>query len=143
MASDESERQKLSELIDAASAVVAESRPLLNAIRQFPGLAWVKRYQPRTSRYVMVEMSAQYALRILGGKREEYIGKTDFDVWDYDTAVFFFENDEDTRLGRRNPTTQVHEPWESSRTGQKGTFIGWKWRFEAEGVEYVAGIGQG
>lgn len=140
MPSDESLRE-FKGLIEQARAIAADDKALASAIRQFPGLAWIKRYEPDTNRYVMIELSDQYVLRILGGKREDYIGKTDFDVWDYDTALTFFENDEDTRNGRRNPTQDVIEPWESSRTGQKGTFNGRKWRFDSEGITYIAGMG--
>ena len=140
MASDDLIR-RFDSLADQATAVSAESRPLLEAVRQFPGLAWIKRYDPTSSRYLMTVLSQQYVLRILGGKHEDYIGKTDFDVWDYDTALMFFENDEKTRRGERNATQIVEEPWESTRTGQKGTFRGYKWMFEVEGHVYVVGMG--
>jgi hypothetical protein len=133
--------RKFESLADQAKAVSKESRPLLEAVRQFPGLAWIKRYDPHTSKYVMVVLSQQYILRILGGKMEDYLGKTDFDVWDYDTALLFFENDEMTRKGERNATQIIEEPWESARTGQKGTFRGYKWMFEVEGHVYVVGMG--
>lgn len=140
MASDDDIRA-FKGLIEQARTIVSDDRALANAIRQFPGLAWVKRWEPDSNRYIMTELSDQYVLRILGGKREDYIGKTDFDVWDFETALAFFENDEDTRNGRRNPTQDVSEPWESSRTGQKGTFNGKKWRFDSDGITYVAGMG--
>lgn len=133
--------QKFDSLADQAKAISTESRPLLEAIRQFPGLAWIKRYDQHTKKYIMVVLSQQYVLRILGGKTEDYIGKTDFDVWEYDAALMFFENDEKTRKGERNATQMVEEPWESSRTGQKGTFRGYKWLFEVEGHIYVVGMG--
>lgn len=128
-------------IADQARAVSTESRPLLEAVKQFPGLAWIKRFDETGNRYVMVVLSQQYVLRILGGKFEDYIGKTDFDVWEYDTALIFFENDEKTRRGERNATQIVEEPWESSRTGQKGTFRGYKWAFTVEGHTYVVGMG--
>jgi len=133
--------RRFDSLADQAKAVSTESRPLLEAVRQFPGLAWIKRYDEHANKYVMVVLSQQYVLRILGGKTEDYVGKTDFDVWDYDTALMFFENDEKTRRGERNATQIVEEPWESSRTGQKGTFRGYKWMFEVEGHAYVVGMG--
>lgn len=137
----EEELKRFESMADQARAVASESRPLLEAIRQFPGLAWIKRYDPNTGKYIMIELSQQYILRILGGRREDYVNQTDFDVWDYDTAIIFFENDEKTRKGERNPTQMVEEPWESSRTGQKGTFIGFKWKFDADGSTYVVGMG--
>ena len=112
-------------------------------IRTFPGLSWLKQYVPAPSggrgQYIMIELSEQYALRILGGQPLEYIGKTDFDIYDFDTAMTFFQNDEDTRLGRRNPTEPVCEPWESKFTGQRGTFAGLKWAYEFDGGVYLRG----
>ena len=140
MAGDEDIR-RFESMAEQAKAVATESRPLLQAIVQFPGLAWVKRWEPRDQKYYMVELSTQYVLRILGGKREDYIGKTDFDVWDYDTAILFYNNDEATRQALRNATTLVEEPWESQRTGQKGTFVGYKWKFSVDGYEYIVGMG--
>lgn len=141
MAAGDDEIRKFESLADQTRAVATESRPLLQAIQQFPGLAWIKRYDGVDQSYFMVELSHQYVLRILGGRREDYIGKTDFDVWDYDTAIVFYNNDETTRAGSRNPTTLVEEPWESSRTGQKGTFVGYKWCFSVDGFQYVVGMG--
>lgn len=141
MSDDDDLLKRFDSLADQAKAVSSESRPLLEAVRQFPGLAWIKRYDEHANKYVMVVLSQQYVLRILGGKTEDYIGKTDFDVWDYDTALMFYENDERTRRGERNATQIVEEPWESTRTGQKGTFRGYKWMFEVEGHVYVVGMG--
>lgn len=141
MSDDDDLLKRFDSLADQAKAVSTESRPLLEAVRQFPGLAWIKRYDEHKNCYVMVVLSQQYVLRILGGKTGDYIGRTDFDVWDYDTALMFYENDERTRKGERNATQIVEEPWESSRTGQKGTFRGYKWMFEVEGHVYVVGMG--
>ena len=141
MAAGDEDIRRFESMAEQAKAVATESRPLLQAIIQFPGLAWVKRWEPNEKKYYMVELSNQYVLRILGGKREDYIGKTDFDVWDYETAIHFYNNDEATRKGHRNATTLVEEPWESSRTGQKGTFVGYKWRFSVDGYDYIVGMG--
>ena len=139
MASDE-DRREMKALLEEGRTVAGDMKAIAAFIRSYPGLAWIKRYDASREAYVMVELSQQYILQILGGHREDYIGNTDFDVWDYETATHFKTGDDDTRLGRRNPTTRVVEPWDSSRTGQKGTFEGRKWSFSIDGEIYVAGI---
>lgn len=140
MASEE-ERREVKALVQQGLGIAQDMKALSHLIRSYPGLAWLKRYDESNGRYVMVELSEQYVLQILGGRREDYIGQDDFAVWDYETAKSFFENDEATRTGRRNPTQEVVEPWDSSRTGQKGTFKGRKWAFSVQGTIYVAGMG--
>jgi hypothetical protein len=139
MASEE-DRREMKALLEEGRTVAGDMKAVAAFIRSYPGLAWIKRYDAKNSTYVMVELSDQYVLRILGGHRDAYIGKTDFDVWTYEEAEVFRQGDDDTRTGRRNPTQKVIEPWESSRTGQKGTFEGRKWAFSIEGDTYVAGI---
>lgn len=139
MASD-TDRRDMRSLLDEGRTVAGDMKAIAAFIRSYPGLAWMKRYEPKSGLYIMVELSDQYVLRILGGHREQYIGKSDFDVWTYEEAEHFKQGDDDTRTGRRNPTQKVEEPWESSRTGQKGTFEGRKWAFTIDSEIYVAGI---
>lgn len=139
MPSDQ-DRQEMRSLLNEGRTAIGDMKAIAAFIRSYPGLAWVKRYNEKNDHYIMVELSQQYILQILGGQREDYVGKTDFDVWDYETASIFKQGDDDTRLGRRNPTTKVIEPWDSARTGQKGTFEGRKWTFAIDGEIYVAGI---
>jgi hypothetical protein len=139
MASDE-DRREMKSLLEEGRTVAGDMKAIAAFIQSYPGLGWIKRYDEASDNYVMVELSHQYILQILGGRRQDYIGKTDFDVWDYETASHFKAGDDDTRLGRRNPTQKVIEPWDSSRTGQKGTFEGRKWTFSIDGDTYVAGI---
>ena len=114
---------------------------VFDLIRQHTGFAFLKEFIPSPDRLIMLEVSEPYVRQVLGGRRDDYIGKTDFDVWDYDTAILFYNNDEATRQALRNATTLVEEPWESQRTGQKGTFVGYKWRFSVDGYEYIVGMG--
>lgn len=139
MASEE-DRREMKALLDEGRTIAGDMKAIAAFIWSYPGLAWIKRYDANTGKYIMVELSEQYVLRILGGRREDYIGKSDFDVWSYEEAEVFRQGDEDTRTGRRNPSTKVEEPWNSSRTGQKGTFEGRKWAFTIDGETYVAGI---
>lgn len=120
--------------------LISDSSALVEAIAKYPGLAWVKRYDPGLSQYIMVALSQEYVDRILGGRIEDYLGKTDFDVWPYDVAKVFYENDDATRRAVRDPHERLDEPWESSRTGNKGVFRGRKFAFSASGYVYVAGF---
>ncbi|MEM6497826.1 MAG: hypothetical protein AAF709_14015 [Pseudomonadota bacterium] len=125
-------------------ATASEGNPLAAHIRSHPGLAWLKRCVPPSAgsarwEYIMAELSDQYVLRILGGKREHYIGKTDHEIWDFDEAEVFWGYDDETRRGVRNPTEPVNEPWTSRFTRQQGTFRGKKWTYEFDGTIWLAG----
>ncbi len=128
------------EALKDVRASFSQSRAIFTFVQSFPGLAWIKRYNERDQKYYMVALSEKYVRDILGGAIEDYLGRTDFDVWDYETAYLFFQNDEATRLGTRDPAERVHEPWTSSRTGKSGHPYFRKWRFQFEGHIYVAGM---
>lgn len=135
---------RLEAIAAGLKSAAAEASPLASHIRSHPGLAWLKRCVPPGDggarwEYPIAELSDQYVLRILGGQRERYIGKTDHNIWDYEIAEVFWNYDDETRRGVRNPTQPVAEPWESPFTKQQGTFQGKKWAYEFNGTLWIAG----
>lgn len=127
-------------------AALAQAR-LLDQVREitpeliqtYPGLAWVKRYDPMTRGYYMILLSEQYVSTLLGPKVIEYIGKSDFDFWPQEIAAAFYLNDEQARTGE---PAFVKEAFKSPLTGASGIFDGVKWGFKIGEVDYVAGIGR-
>jgi hypothetical protein len=135
-----------SERLQKMNAALAQAR-LLDQVRDitpeliqtYPGLAWVKRYDPVTRAYYMILLSEMYVTKLLGPKVIEYVGKSDFDFWPQDIAALFWANDE---LARTGEPAFVKEPFKSPLTGASGVFDGVKWSFRIGTVEYVAGIGR-
>jgi hypothetical protein len=107
-------------------------------IQTFPGLAWIKRYDKNTDRFIMVELSNAYMRHIVGPWEGDYINQPDSVFWPEHIAEQFRKNDlEAMTIGQ----VFVKEKFHSPRTKACGYFEGWKWYFTSKDQSYVAGIG--
>jgi hypothetical protein len=136
-------RHQLEELLERAKLMAQAPSITPELIMSYPGLAWVKRYDPATHNYYMLLLSEVYVTTLLGPHVIQYVGKTDFDFWPKKVAAVFYANDEKARLGGKEYKEWVEEPYTSPLTGRQDMFVGVKWSFTANKVLYVAGIGRG
>ena len=116
---------------------------VFDLIRQHTGFAFLKEFLPSPDRLLMLELSEPYVRQVLGGRREDYIGKTDFEVWDYSTASNFFSHDMKVIRGlpvELDEHGRLNEPWESERTGLKGVFNGRKYRVDSKDRIFLVGL---
>lgn len=124
-------------------AALTNDGEVFDLIRQHTGFAFLKEFIPSPDRLIMLEISEPYVRQVLGGRRDDYIGKTDFDVWDYHTASLFFNHD--MRIIRGMPVEtdengRLNEPWSSERTGLNGVFNGRKYRVDSKGRIFLVGL---
>lgn len=90
---------------------------------------------------VMLYLNDEYERRILqpiGLTKEDYIGRTDFDVWDKHIAQNFVNND--LEVMRRKKPVEFDEEWSSGSQGFIGKLIKYP-RFMNSGSRTVIGIG--
>jgi hypothetical protein len=115
---------------------------LCSILEAQPGLNWAKvvvNGESDRPEFRMACIDAEYraTFRI---SAFQYIGQTDFDIWDVDTANGFYSND----LGvytTRSPI-MVHESWPSRQPGQEGLMVEGrltKFYFSYGGSEYIIG----
>lgn len=103
-----------------------------------PGLMFAKK-RVAPNRYVMLRVSRGYAALYLGGPKEFYDNKEDYEVWGTELGGLFNVADEEvykTQLG-----IHVEEKIISPLTGIKGTFKGRKFPVRIGDTVYIIGIG--
>lgn len=137
----DSYRDELKEAIGQIRHAENEIRALYQFVVTYPGFAWIKRYVPERQHYIMVCLSNQYVIDIIGSDLGDYVGRTDFDFWPHKIAMIFLHNDDAAR--RAEHGIWVEEEWTSPNTGESGLFKGYKWSFTVDGITYVAGVGRG
>lgn len=125
------ESDRINELIKRYEELDSPNDYGFELVRNWPGLAFVKELYEKRNAIVMQEVSDVYMRQILG-KREYYIGKTDFDagspeiaLWTYPEAKTFNDNDLEA-LNKGVPIFVKNEGWTSRLTGASGVWTGLK-----------------
>lgn len=99
--------------------------------------AWIKVYEPDRDRFVMLYLNHAYAVAY-GVSRALYIGRTDFEIYPYQVARRYHENDSNV-LAQKN-FQEFAEPIKQ-RGGAASYTLFWKSYFKLpDGREAVAGI---
>jgi len=136
---DEKMKKELNDFKDTIEKVEFSIFSIRRFIQTYPGLAWIKKYDSNTDKFIMIELSDVYLSLLINDGKKEYLNSSDDEIWPKDVAEEFKKNDLKAMLEGK---IRVKERFYSPATKVFGCFEGWKWSFMLNNTVYIAGIGE-